>query len=170
MGVYLGLSAIDLPICYIVVHSMGSEKIEYSQNKLKLAFRYGGLEEEEFKLQQELKRLERELETENDPDGNGNGNGKKVDWFKYIISQFSWTEFAIAYGIHKSFIFIRLPITAAITPAIVKILRRWGFNIGAKGFQTVSTNLTANAMKDVTASSARFGTTPSAKKKWWWFF
>jgi N-terminal acetyltransferase 2 len=42
------------------------------------------------------------------------------------------TQLALAYAIHKSFIFIRVPITAAITPRIVKQLRSWGWHIGPR--------------------------------------
>lgn len=42
------------------------------------------------------------------------------------------TQLALAYAIHKSFIFIRVPLTAAITPKVVKTLRSWGWNIGKK--------------------------------------
>lgn len=41
-----------------------------------------------------------------------------------------WTQLALAYAIHKSFIFVRVPLTAAITPKVVKTLRGWGWNIG----------------------------------------
>jgi hypothetical protein len=41
-----------------------------------------------------------------------------------------WTQLALAYAIHKSFIFIRVPLTAAVTPRVVKTLRGWGWNIG----------------------------------------
>jgi hypothetical protein len=39
---------------------------------------------------------------------------------------------ALAYAIHKSFIFIRVPLTAAVTPKVVKILRGWGWDIGKR--------------------------------------
>lgn len=39
---------------------------------------------------------------------------------------------ALAYAIHKSFIFIRVPITVAITPKVVKVLRGWGWDIGKR--------------------------------------
>jgi len=42
-------------------------------------------------------------------------------------------ELALAYAIHKSFIFVRVPLTAAVTPKVVKTLRGWGWNIGRKG-------------------------------------
>lgn len=43
-----------------------------------------------------------------------------------------WTQLALAYAIHKSFIFIRVPLTAAVTPKVVKVLRGWGWNIGKR--------------------------------------
>lgn len=43
-----------------------------------------------------------------------------------------WTQLALAYAIHKSFIFFRVPLTAAVTPKVVKILRRWGWDIGKR--------------------------------------
>lgn len=43
-----------------------------------------------------------------------------------------WTQLALAYAIHKSFIFMRVPLTAAITPKVVKTLRGWGWNIGKR--------------------------------------
>lgn len=41
-----------------------------------------------------------------------------------------WTQLLLAYGVHKSLIFIRIPITVAITPKVVKTLRGWGWKIG----------------------------------------
>lgn len=43
-----------------------------------------------------------------------------------------WTQLALAYAIHKSFIFLRVPLTAAVTPKVVKTLRRWGWDIGKR--------------------------------------
>lgn len=40
------------------------------------------------------------------------------------------TQFALAYAIHKSFFFVRIPLTVAVTPRVVKTLRSWGWNIG----------------------------------------
>ena len=42
------------------------------------------------------------------------------------------TQLALAYAIHKSFIFIRVPLTVAITPKVVKVLRGWGWDIGKR--------------------------------------
>lgn len=43
-----------------------------------------------------------------------------------------WTQLALAYAIHKSFMFIRVPVTAAVTPKVVRVLRGWGWNIGKR--------------------------------------
>lgn len=42
------------------------------------------------------------------------------------------TQLALAYAIHKTFIFVRIPLTIAVTPRIVRQLRAWGWNIGKK--------------------------------------
>ena len=120
LAVYLGLSCIDLPICYVLVHSMGQEKIEVYENKVKQTFGYG-ISDEELKKKQEINKIQQDIESQGETTSENSGS-----MVSYILSQFSWTEFAIAYGIHKSLIFIRLPITAAITPGIVKLLRGWG--------------------------------------------
>ena len=43
-----------------------------------------------------------------------------------------WTQLTVAYVIHKSFIFVRVPLTAALLPKVVKTLRKWGYNVGKK--------------------------------------
>jgi hypothetical protein len=42
------------------------------------------------------------------------------------------TQLALAYAIHKSFIFIRVPLTISITPKVVRVLRGWGWDIGKR--------------------------------------
>lgn len=42
------------------------------------------------------------------------------------------TQLALAYAIHKSFIFIRVPLTAAVLPKVVKTLRAWGWKVGRR--------------------------------------
>jgi hypothetical protein len=43
-----------------------------------------------------------------------------------------WTQLGLAYLVHKSLIFFRVPLTAAVLPKVVKTLRKWGYNIGKK--------------------------------------
>lgn len=144
LGVYLGLSAIDLPLCYLLVHSLGEDEIGRYEEKVKAFFGMGSTSDE--------------------------SGGEKADSPK---GQFL-TQFAIAYGLHKSLIFIRLPITAAITPSIVKYLRHLGFNVGRMQASTVSTqatNLTGNGAKPPLGDVSRFGTSPTKRQKWYtWFF
>lgn len=42
------------------------------------------------------------------------------------------TQLALAYAIHKSFIFVRVPLAAAILPKVVRVLRGWGWEIGKR--------------------------------------
>lgn len=166
LAVYLGLSAVDLPICYLLVHSMGQETIETYENKLKQTFGYG-ISDEELKRKQEINRIQKEIDEKEVPEVK-----EPTSTLGRLWSQFSWTEFAIAYGIHKSLIFIRLPITAAITPGVVKLLRGWGFRIGTDKLSTtasIAKDLAKTGIKDITASSTKFGV-KAGKKKWWWFF
>lgn len=156
LGVYLVLSVLDLPICYAMVHTAGREKIEYYENKVKQYFGYGKSDEELQRIQ-EINKIEEAKEQQDAPQDESS-----------LFSWFSWTEFVIAYGIHKSvFIFVRVPLTAALTPTIVKTLRGWGFKIGSDKLAT-----TAAIAKDniASASSAKFGTRPTRKNKWFWFF
>ncbi|TGZ82514.1 hypothetical protein EX30DRAFT_188087 [Ascodesmis nigricans] len=127
LGVYLGLSALDFPICFLGVRLVGTEKIgEYEEVIVKavkphwIALRekvgipVRELTREELKEQEEVR--EREVAERME------GKGASI-----------WTELALAYAIHKSLIFIRVPITAAVTPKVVKVLRSWGWDIGKKG-------------------------------------
>lgn len=51
---------------------------------------------------------------------------------KLTPNQGIWTQLALAYAVHKSFIFLRVPLTAAVTPKVVKTLRGWGWDIGKR--------------------------------------
>lgn len=155
LGVYFGLSMIDLPLCYLLVHSLGKDEIERYENDAKQYFGYG-VDPAELELRQQVRKLSSEVDRDSSEGG----------W----LAQFSWTEFALAYGIHKSLIFIRVPICAAITPGVVALLRRWGFRIGSANLST-NALIAKDKIQDMTASSSRFGVRPNAKKRWFsWFF
>jgi hypothetical protein len=66
----------------------------------------------------------------------GRRRSRLFSWRERLTTQSSATglatQLALAYAIHKSFIFIRVPLTAAVTPKAVKVLRSWGWNIGKK--------------------------------------
>ncbi|AAS53846.1 AFR475Cp [Eremothecium gossypii ATCC 10895] len=120
LAVYMAISAIDLPLCYFGVHSLGEKTIKVYMNRLKNVFDCG---KEEHLLISEIEILQEERERIKQT-----ASGESI-WRQLMNSNFL-TEFLIAYGIHKSLVFIRVPITAAATPAIVKALQHWGFNIG----------------------------------------
>lgn len=152
LGVYLFLSMLDLPVCYLVVHSLGKEQIEVYENQVKQYFGYGKSDAE---LQHE-QAVERAESTEPAAEG--------------MFAWFSWTEFALAYGLHKSvFIFVRVPLTAALTPLIVKMLRGWGFKIGSDRLATTAA-IASDTIASAAATSAKFGTRATRGKKWFWFF
>lgn len=157
LGVYLGLSLLDLPLCFLFVHSLGTEKLDEWEIAIKKYFGMKVDEEERDILKQ--KKIEEEeaesfgkLMTEEDKEGKPEKNdGKWLGINKHILA-----ELGVAYAIHKSLIFIRLPITAAITPPIVRRLQAWGFNVG-KG-----------AVKN---AANRFGTRATGKQRFGsWFF
>lgn len=165
LGVYLSLSTIDLPICWLGVHSVGLDKVVEWQVYLKELVGWKTTPKEELNqddaegseiantvtgaLAMVTPDLEATVEEQKVDEKLPEASANESYWF----SKQMWAEFAVAYAIHKSLIFIRLPITAAITPSVVKILKRWGFNIGKK--------------KPV----GKFGVSPSQRQKWWsWWF
>lgn len=130
LGVYLGLSLIDLPLCFLMVHSLGEETISVYLNKGKKLFGYGKSEEEVVReVREKLARKQEQRDSE---------NKENVSWWQEFKQSTLLAEFIIAYGIHKSLIVIRLPITAAITPPTVRLLQKWGFNIGPQMFRTMA--------------------------------
>lgn len=126
LGVYIALTALDLPLCFLMVHSLGEEKIKVYLNKVKQLLGYG--QEEQELIRQVRERLAKKQEDDL------SGVNEGLSWWENFKQSTLLAEFLIAYGIHKSLIVIRVPLTAAITPGAVKILRNWGFNIGNPKF------------------------------------
>lgn len=122
LGVYLVLTALDLPLCFLMVHSLGEEKIKVYMNRTKKLFGYG--KDEQDVINQVREKIARKEQKEL------NGEYEELSWWEGFKESTLLAEFLIAYGIHKSLIVVRLPLTAAITPAAVRILQKWGFNIG----------------------------------------
>ncbi|SCU98258.1 LADA_0H11672g1_1 [Lachancea dasiensis] len=130
LGVYLGLSAIDFPICFVAVHSLGEETIRVYINKAQQLAGYG---RDETELIKEVRASIEEKEKRK-----LSGEADDTSFWTRMKESTLLTEALIAYGIHKSLIVLRLPVAAAITPATVKILQKWGFNVGNfnKSFKT----------------------------------
>ncbi|KAF3388301.1 hypothetical protein F1880_003519 [Penicillium rolfsii] len=123
LGVYLGLSALDFPICFVAVRFIGVERIGYWEHvvvsSVKDAFKSVWPQGESGSVE--------------GGDGEGALAKAKADEEERSMEEASiWTQLALAYAVHKSLIFIRVPLTAAVTPKIVKVLRRWGWDIGKR--------------------------------------
>ncbi|KAL2816158.1 hypothetical protein BJX63DRAFT_149422 [Aspergillus granulosus] len=120
LWIYLFLSALDFPFCFAAVRYLGAEKIGHYEHIIVEGVK-GAVEKvwpglfvkSEEKEEEEAKEAQAaEEEKKNGRDGAS-----------------LWTQLALAYAIHKSFIFVRVPLTAAITPKVVKQLRRWGWDV-----------------------------------------
>ncbi|EED23649.1 peptide alpha-N-acetyltransferase Nat2, putative [Talaromyces stipitatus ATCC 10500] len=115
VGVYFALSALDFPFCFAAVRLFGVERIGHYEHvvveEAKILF-YSVMPFERSTIEGEPDAAPKEKITD---------EGASI-----------WTQLAIAYAVHKSFIFFRVPLTAAVTPKVVKTLRSWGWNIGKK--------------------------------------
>ncbi|PHH69763.1 hypothetical protein CDD80_6516 [Ophiocordyceps camponoti-rufipedis] len=142
VGVYLALSVLDFPFCFLLVKVVGTEKIgkmeHYIVSTLSRlipesmmqrwrAYRHGTADSQQQPQEQQQQQT-----------GSDGGAATVVGWGVEEAQRSNdeeaslATQLALAYAIHKSFIFIRVPLTAAVTPKVVKVLRSWGWNIGKR--------------------------------------
>ncbi|KAF1928704.1 uncharacterized protein M421DRAFT_420599 [Didymella exigua CBS 183.55] len=137
LGVYLGLSALDFPFCFLAVRLLGTDRIGHYEavvkdafwNLVRLVVPDAGITSAEKHAQE--KTAEATLRQGSlDPSLDAgevaavkvqNGGDASI-----------WTQLGLAYLVHKSLIFFRVPLTAAVLPKVVKTLRKWGYNIGKK--------------------------------------
>ncbi|CAI7641871.1 unnamed protein product [Penicillium glandicola] len=116
LGVYLGLSALDFPFCFAAVRLLGVERIGYYEHAV-VGF-----------VKDKLKSVWPQTEGSSE-----DGQGQLAQAEERNQEEASiWTQLVFAYAIHKSFVFIRVPLTAAVTPKVVKTLRGWGWDIGKR--------------------------------------
>jgi hypothetical protein len=102
LGVYFGLSVVDFGIAFIGVRAFGTERIGRYEKII--------LQKVEDTFGWKRKGTPPEYMVE----------GKETASI--------WTEIALAYTIHKTlFALIRVPVTVAITPALVKWYQRSGY-------------------------------------------
>ncbi|CAG8894687.1 unnamed protein product [Penicillium egyptiacum] len=117
LGVYLGLSALDFPFCFAAVRLLGVERIGYYEHVV-IGF-----------VKDKLKSVWPQTKGSEAEDGQGQlAQAEERNQEEASI----WTQLVFAYAIHKSFVFIRVPLTAAVTPKVVKMLRGWGWDIGKR--------------------------------------
>ncbi|KAF2223579.1 hypothetical protein BDZ85DRAFT_197959 [Elsinoe ampelina] len=127
LGVYLLLSAADFPFCFLTVRLVGTERIGHIEHAVVSAF----WRTVEWVVPDWIDKGKAIGEEEDGKMREGWGVEKAQEANKGDNASL-WTQLALAYAIHKSFIFIRVPLTAAVTPKVVKTLRGWGWNIGKR--------------------------------------
>ncbi|KAL9001114.1 MAG: hypothetical protein Q9169_000297 [Polycauliona sp. 2 TL-2023] len=147
LGVYLALSALDFPFCFLAVRWIGTERIGHWESVIVEGIRKiirpiypfdSGPEPQGPSIESEG------VGTKVEEYGNveANTNEIAIPGFDHGVNEAEernksedaslWTQLALAYAIHKSFIFMRVPLAAAVTPKVVKVLRRWGWDIGKR--------------------------------------
>jgi hypothetical protein len=171
LGVYLALSALDFPFCFLGVRLLGTERIGRWEHVVigafwdvvRIPFPDFVHDRQAAQASQQASEpvamsvdsahaAEREgsigwsssvAQAQADNVGTNASTYLCHDLFEdSMILTFPlgiWTQLALAYAIHKSFIFIRVPITAAVTPKVVKTLRGWGWDIGKRTPKPTST-------------------------------
>ncbi|KAI5360253.1 hypothetical protein Slin14017_G098140 [Septoria linicola] len=126
-GIYLGLSVLDFPFCFLAVKWFGTERIAEIEHTI-----MDGFWDMAEKVMPSLKdrRLEKEASAAEEAAAAAREAGDQfAEQAKRKNPSFG-TQLLLAYGVHKSLIFFRIPITLAITPKVVKQLRKWGWQIG----------------------------------------
>lgn len=112
IAVYLGVSCVDLGVTFGVIQLVGLDKVKVlEKGALDIAYSTG----EWFGFKRPL--VENKLVTANDESSNSEDDTPSLA-----------SVFILAYGIHKTLLLpVRLGITAAITPAIVRKLHQLGW-------------------------------------------
>lgn len=151
-GVYLGLSALDLPFCFLAVRWLGTERVgrwEHAivgsiKNAVKSVMPDVGQKTEEVATEVESSVVDaaaREGAGWGVEEADARNQSEEACKFSPLsiapslltfYSKALWTQFVLAYAIHKSFIFLRVPLAVAVTPKVVKTLRGWGWQIGKR--------------------------------------
>ncbi|ETI22393.1 hypothetical protein G647_06467 [Cladophialophora carrionii CBS 160.54] len=135
VGVYLALSALDFPFCFLAVRLIGTDTIghyehvvmEGVKNLVKWPIREAA---GDVVGEAEVADDKRVLDEKSEEEVLNDHGYREAERANRGDNASLWTQLALAYAVHKSFIFIRVPLTAAILPKVVKTLRSWGYNIG----------------------------------------
>lgn len=152
--VYIGVTFISLPGCYFTVHSLGEERISIFINRGKQMFGYGEIDDDAVRNKVQSRQLERikrreeyvkeRLEEDNDNKVLSIRDRLQVKWDSIKTSPIL-TELILAYGLHKSLIFVRIPLTAAITPTLARYLPRAAARVNRPPLHTGTTSTSATA-------------------------
>ncbi|EXJ77462.1 hypothetical protein A1O3_09688 [Capronia epimyces CBS 606.96] len=177
LGVYLLLTALDFPFCFLAVRLLGTDRIghwehvvvsyvkglinwpatttaavaEDVDSAVGTAEKPGNADVVASK--RILDEQSHEQYVKENADTVSDHGYKEAEKANSGANASIWTQLALAYAIHKSFIFVRVPLTAAVTPKVVKTLRSWGWNIG-KVPKSSSAGASAGASSNTSSSVA----------------
>ena len=146
VGTYFALSVLDYPFFFLAVRAAGTERIGQYEHSLAewikrtIPFEIPKIKWPWQRQGEEDERRKEGSENRHDQEpGNAKENSaeasKLENWalvFSSLILLLAglWTQAFLAYALHKTFIFLRVPLTVAVTPKVVKTLRGYGWNIG----------------------------------------
>ncbi|KAL2202871.1 hypothetical protein CC79DRAFT_1373019 [Sarocladium strictum] len=134
VGVYFALSILDFPFFFLLVKAVGAERIGKVEHWLMTHV----IPESVRRTWNEWMAYFRKTEIKETGQEHVSDAVEKAGWGveeaqeRHQEEASLGTQLALAYAVHKSFIFVRVPLTAAVTPKVVKVLRSWGWNIGKK--------------------------------------
>ncbi|KAF7953299.1 hypothetical protein EAE96_006510 [Botrytis aclada] len=137
VGVYIFLSAADFPFCYLLVRTLGTDRIGEWEHTITSSIKSvipESIKTTFHEWRVAMQKASQEV-TGSDKLGEGvemAGWGVEEAEERNKRDASLGTQLALAYAIHKSFIFIRVPLTAAVTPKVVRTLRGWGWDIGKR--------------------------------------
>ncbi|KAI1750797.1 hypothetical protein F4782DRAFT_233988 [Xylaria castorea] len=134
VGVYFGLSVLDFPFCFLLVRVVGTDRIGELEHWV-LSHVGKVIPDSVSNRWNEYRAALKDGRQEQPDDGEQvqvAGWGVEAAEQRNKSEASLGTQLALAYAIHKSFIFLRVPLTAAVTPKVVKVLRSWGWNIGKR--------------------------------------
>jgi hypothetical protein len=148
VGVYFAFSLLDFPFCFLAVRLLGTDRIGHYEDVLKnafwsvvrLAFPDAGKTSSAAAAAEDLAEAtarEGNVGAAEMAARSGADACKtpvhSAPWRLWLTYHPAiWTQLGLAYIVHKSFIFVRVPLTAAVLPKVVKTLRKWGYDIGKR--------------------------------------
>ncbi|KAK8879074.1 peptide alpha-n-acetyltransferase nat2 [Apiospora arundinis] len=141
VGVYLAMSVLDFPFCFLLVRVVGTDRIGALEHWV-VSNAKKVIPEDVKTWWHDYRTAMKKAEEENLGNDDISEGVEMATWgveeaeARNKAEASLGTQLALAYAIHKSFIFIRVPLTAAVTPKVVKVLRSWGWNIGKRVSKT----------------------------------
>lgn len=144
VGVYFALSVLDFPFCFLLVRIVGTDRIGALEHWI-MGYIKKVIPDSVEEWWQNYRQSVKQAEIENLGNDDISEHIEMAGWGVEEAERRNkgpeaslGTQLALAYAIHKSFIFLRVPLTAAVTPKVVKKLRSWGWNIGKRRSKPVA--------------------------------